>query len=313
MRLASMRARLRNLLTSGGVLLGSARMAPGCCPPLQDPTTLDRLIDPQGALAGLVAECRRQDLDCSKLCAAVFFDSMVPDDTTIVGCVLHDRTPAESLVHVEYQVYVECSAGRRPPGLRPATIAARADVGRWLAAAAHLEAASVPAFVLLARDLIVHRAPPALIQAALVAADDEVRHARVMTALARAHGAEPPAVALTATGIRELRALALDNAIEGCVREAFAARCAAHQARAAHDPALRTALAAIAIDEARHAALAVALDAWLSSRVGVDTRRARDRARADAHDELWVATDAPPVGADVLGWPSPCQARALLA
>src|SRR5207244_2173225 len=122
-----------------------------------------------------------------------------------------------------------------------------------------LEAASVPAFLLLARDLVVHGAPPALVQAALVAADDEVRHAATMAVLARAHGATPPAVELTPTPVRELRALALDNAIEGCVREAFAAACAAHQAGAAADPALRTALAAIAVDEARHAALAFAL------------------------------------------------------
>lgn len=313
MRLPSLRGRLRDLVTSGGLLLGSARMAPGCCPPMNDPTVGDRLVDPQGELAGLIADCRRDDHACTKLCAAAFFAGMVPVDTTIIGCVLHDHTPRESLVHVEYQVYVECSAGRRPPGLRAAVTTADDGVGRWLAAAAHLEAASVPAFVLLARDLVAHDAPPALVRAALAAADDEVRHARVMTALARARGVEPPAVELAATGVRDLRALALDNAIEGCVREAFAARCAAHQARTATEPTLRRALGAIAVDEARHAALADAIDAWVSARLGVDARRARDRARAQAHDELWAASDVPPAGAEVLGWPSPRQARALLS
>ena len=312
MRLASMRRHLRNLVTSGGVLIGGARMAPGCCPPMGGPIDVEQTIDPRGMLAGLVAECRASDLACVKLCTAVFFAGELPPNTSIVGCVLHDRTPSESLVEGQYTVYEECSAGRRPPGLCPPARTDGDPAARWLAAAAHLEAASVPAFVLLARDLVAHGAPPALVRAALIAADDEVRHAAVMGALARARGATPPPVELVATPVRDLAALALDNAIEGCVREAFAAACAAHQARAATDPTLRAALAAIAVDEARHAGLAHALDGWLRTRLGVGARRASDRGRADAFDQLWVGADLPPAGADVLGWPGPRRARALL-
>jgi hypothetical protein len=308
----SLRRRLRNLVTSGGLLLGSTRMAPGCCPPMDDPTARDRLIDPRGAYALAVAECRADDLACTKLCVQVFFDGALPADTGILGCVLRDRTPTESLVHVEYLTYVECSAGRRPPGLRATTPVAAAAVGRWLAAAAHLEAASVPAFALLAEELALHGAPLALVRAALAAADDEVRHAAVLGALARAHGAEPPAVELAPPSLRGLADLAIDNAIEGCVREAFAARCAAVQARTAADPRVRAAMATIAVDEARHAALARAIDAWASARIGAATRAACGRARRRAVDELWVGTELPPAGADAIGWPPPPAARAVL-
>ena len=309
----SLRRHLRKLATSGGLLLAGARMAPGCCPPMNEPIGSDATIDPRGTLGGLVSACRADDAACTKLCAAIFFESMVPMNTAIVACVLRDRTPSASDVHVEYVVQEECSAGRRPPGLVAPAPVEGDPVGQWLAAAAHLEAASVPAFVLLARDLVRHGAPPVLIRAALAAADDEVRHAAVMSGLARAYGVTPPPVELTATAVRDLPALALDNAIEGCVREAFAARCAAHQAAAARDPALRAALAAIAVDDARLAALAVALDRWLSSRIGAATRRACALGGADAFEQAWVATDLPPRGADRLGWPSPRRARALLA
>src|SRR5262249_20637467 len=158
------------------------------------------------------------------------------------------------------------------PGLVPSAAAAGAPAARWLADVARLEAASVPAFVMLARDLIAQGAPAALVRAALRAADDEVRHARVMTALAPGHGAAPPAVVVAPTAPRDRAALALDNAVEGCVREAFAAVCAYHQAAAAPDPSLRDAFAAIAADETAHAALAFAIDAWLAPQLDAATR-----------------------------------------
>ncbi len=311
MRLASMRRSIRNLLASGGLVASAVRMAPGCCGGYPALVTEEQLIDPRGPFAALVAQCRAVDTDCAKLCAKVFFPEEEDATLRIMGCMLTDRSPSESLVRVDYP-NEPCIAGRRPPGLIAPTPTTGDPVAQWLAEVAHLEAASVPAFVQLATELVVHGAPPPLVAAALRAADDEVRHAWVMTALARAAGAEPPPVEQAATTVRDLPAIALDNAVEGCVREAFAAACAAHQAGAAHDPTLRAALAAIAVDEHRHAALSRAIDAWTSSRIGPATRARRVRAQADAVDALWVAADAPPAGADQLGWPSPRRARALL-
>ncbi|HVV82694.1 MAG TPA: hypothetical protein VHE35_06420, partial [Kofleriaceae bacterium] len=130
-----LRARLRSLVASSGALLGSARMAPGCCPPMADPTHGSQLVDPRGIYSTAIAQCRADDLACTKLCAQVFFDGAVPEDTSILGCVLHDHTPAESEVDVDYIVYAPCYAGRRPPGLR-----APAAGGAALAASAGAEA-----------------------------------------------------------------------------------------------------------------------------------------------------------------------------
>jgi hypothetical protein len=68
--------------------------------------------------------------------------------------------------------------GRRPCGLRPARGAcARDEVGRALAAMAHLEAASVPAFRRLGAELASLGAPASFVRAADRAARDEIRHA----------------------------------------------------------------------------------------------------------------------------------------
>lgn len=139
--------------------------------------------------------------------------------------------------------------GRRPAGLEPVAVAARCEVGQWLAGAAHLEAASVHAFRLLGRELAAHGAPRRLVDGARRALRDEARHARITSRLARAHGAVPPPVRVARARRRSLEELAVENATEGCVRETFAAMLAMWQARAAADPAIRDAMAALAPDE----------------------------------------------------------------
>ncbi len=185
----------------------------------------------------------------------------------------------------------------------------------WLARAAHDEAASVHAFEALARELADHDAPPELLARLRAAGRDEVRHAARVTALARARGAEPPTPTIAATPIRGLQAIATENAIEGCVRETWAALSAAHQALHADDPALRRIYAEIAADEARHAELAWSLDTWLSGQLGPAARAMVAHARAAAVRELaaWIdgAHDEPALLA--LGVPAQATARRLVA
>lgn len=50
-----------------------------------------------------------------------------------------------------------------------------------------------------------------------------------------------------------LEALALENAVEGCVRETFGALCGGYQAARAADPVVRRTLAQITRDETTHA------------------------------------------------------------
>ena len=178
--------------------------------------------------------------------------------------------------------------------------------GRWLARAAALEAASVPAFRRLARELDVHGAPQRLVRAARAAVAEESRHTILMARAARARGATPRAFRVAPMDVRPLLAVAVENAREGCVRETLGAVTAVHQAVRAADPALREAFHEIARDESRHARLAWEVNAWarsvLPTRAAhlVDEARREEGARLVA--ELWCASTAPALARE-LGLP----------
>ena len=182
---------------------------------------------------------------------------------------------------------VQQNCGRRPSGLvrsrpthknpntppnarRPSL---ESVVGAYLAGAAELEAASVTAFEILASELEAHGAPEHLLAAAQKSGRDEGRHTRSMSALAKRFGGEfiPPRV--RPQRARSLRAMALENAVEGCVREAFGALVATYQAAHAGNPSVRRAMRGIAADETSHAALAFRVAGWLEGRL--DARDAR--------------------------------------
>jgi hypothetical protein len=193
-------------------------------------------------------------------------------------------------------IYQHCNDGRRPEGLRDLEqVGACCEVGALFAQMAYLEAASVPAFLRLADELATHGAPRELVRAARRSAGDEVRHARAVEALASRHGVVVPAVALAPFQPRPLEAMALENAVEGCVRETYGAVVAGWQARNARDEQVRAELARIAEDELRHAELAWAVDTWASGRLAP---AARERLREARHEALRtlegeVAADVP--------------------
>ena len=208
-----------------------------------------------------------------------------------------------------------CS-GRRPEGHTPGVQAdCEIPVGRWLAEAAELEAASVPAFQRLARELEAHGAPARLVRAARRAARDEVRHWRLMSGAARAHGARPTVASLKPLPVRPLREVAAENAAEGCVRETFGAATAEYQARHARDPLLRALMATIAVDEARHGLLAWEVDHWARAALGDGAARALSAHRRAVADEIardTAATTAPdPSLVSHLGLPPPAALRQL--
>lgn len=208
-------------------------------------------------------------------------------------------------------------AGRRPEGLLPAdrVEASSPALGAHFARAARLEAASVPAFLDLARELAAHGAPAALAHAAERAAAEEITHARVMARLARRHGAAPLAARIAPRGDRDLEAMARENATEGCVFEAFGAALLAHQALTAADPALRAAFASIAADEERHAGLSRRIHAWAQSQLGPKARRRLALAREEALSALARAEENEPASAiaPALGLPSAERAQAMIA
>lgn len=155
--------------------------------------------------------------------------------------------------------------GRRPPGLvaGPPRGEQRAEVGHFFASVAALEAAAVTAFHVIAAELEAFGAPEELRAQARAAAIDEERHWAIASALSAEWGVTSARPRIEPRPLRALFDFALDNVVEGCVREAFGAAVAKYQAAAAADPRVRELLAAIAEDERRHAELSFSLQAWL--------------------------------------------------
>ncbi|MGZ5970553.1 MAG: ferritin-like domain-containing protein [Polyangiales bacterium] len=205
-----------------------------------------------------------------------------------------------------------CAIGRRPEGL--ARLRARRDgAGDFLARIARLEAASVPAFGRFVRELRAHRAPRALVARAVRARRDEVRHARVMTRLAEKYGASVPSAEIGALPVRALEAVALDNAIEGCVRETYGALVASFQAQHASDPEIAAAMRTIARDETAHAALSWDFAKWATARLDEESRARVEAARTRALGELEaeLETEPPAEAVSIAGFPTRAQAKAL--
>ena len=114
--------------------------------------------------------------------------------------------------------------------------------------------------------------------------------------------------------IRDIETIARENAVEGCTRETYAALVACRQARAATDPAIRAAMAGIARDETRHAALAWAVDGWSQARLAPAARRRVRDARREASDALLAeqsVTLTPALRAQA-GLPDPDEATRML-
>lgn len=208
--------------------------------------------------------------------------------------------------------------GRRPEGLRGQRLDAKAcaspvDLGDHFALAAHLEAASVIAFRRLELELRRFGAPASFARRARRARADEINHARDTAALARRFGGIVSAVDVAPMAVRDLFALALENAVEGAVRETYGALVAAFQAeRAASE--LRPLYRRIARDEARHAELAHDIDRWVQPKLTADERARIATARAAALEELRAAIAIEPSSSvvRVAGMPTAAEARILL-
>jgi hypothetical protein len=321
MRFPQLRRVLRSIVIAG--LPATA----GCVEPVLDNgcyRLVDRTFvfgdpDPDPALRLAIESCRVDRDACAELCAKALRDGGVITGRQ-VECAVTFATPdvKVKVAWEESKSSTGCPAeGRRPAGLAPrGPVEAGTAIGAWLAHAAWLEAASIHAFVHLAHDLEAHGAPRSLARWALLAAREEVRHARALAAAAARYGAAVPVPVVTPPAPRALEAIAIENAAEGCVRETWGAAVAEWQARAARDPALRAAFTAIARDEARHAALAWAVDRWASAHLDPAGRARVIAARAAAARELQeeAAGEAlDPAAAVLLGLPEPRAMAALAA
>jgi hypothetical protein len=284
-------------------------------------TTVVRSFDfevPSDPPLDLRVESCRLDADaCRALCDLLVQRAGVPGGSctvTFEGDAVHAVSS-----FTEHSSSTACnpgsaSEGRRPAGLvQPCTFEATSAIGAWLAEAAWLEAASIPAFIYLARELDMHGAPGALARLALAAVRDEIRHARMMNAMAARFGGRPPLAKVDAPRPRSLEDMAIENAIEGCVRETWGAIVAMWQAERARDRELRAVFRSISKDEARHSALAWAVDSWLSTRLPDAAKKRVADARVHAVRELFEGEQSIHSVHAMLGLPIGADARALVS
>jgi hypothetical protein len=196
--------------------------------------------------------------------------------------------------------------GRRTDGI---AVAPTTDARDVLGALVALEAEAVAAFSRLASELVALEAPASLVRAARSCAADERRHVAMVSALdGRTAIDAPDHLALPQRGAF---AIAHENAVEGCVREAFGVIVAQWQSERSPDPRVRDCYARIARDEAKHAAFAHRLDEWLAAALSEEQRAQLATAKRDAlvalREEQRGATRDP-----WLGTPDATTARALL-
>lgn len=261
--------------------------------------------------------CQFNTNDCTALCGA-------PDYLTClaVGAGCQDDGGVINLTQdsAAGPLIVQCGscvgiAGRRPDGLDDFVDANSTNaVGTYFATCAYLEAASVHAFRILKRELIALGAPADLLDGASRAEADEVKHTRMTRKLARTHGGRPPTVRVKKNPNRSLEEIALENGVEGCVRETFGALLAMWQAEHASDASIATAMKEIAIDETRHAAFSWSVASWADASLDAAARArvasAREQAFADLEKE--IAADVHPDLVDRAGMPTARDQKRLL-
>jgi hypothetical protein len=204
--------------------------------------------------------------------------------------------------------------GRRPADLPPLPAGSHDALARYFEEATYLEAASVHAFQRLARELRHHGAPAPLQAAAATAIRDEQRHTRAMARLARRYGGRPRGPRRGTCHVRPLAELALENAVEGCVRETYGALLAWLQAARAGDAQVRQALAPIAVEETAHAHLAWEVARWVQPRLRPAERRQLKQAQRAVIAQLGVTASAAvsPALVQQAGLPPPALAQRLL-
>ena len=146
-------------------------------------------------------------------------------------------------------------------------------VAEWSSRAFHAEASSVAAFLQIREELRRFGAPKTLQQRCLVAACEEVEHAKSMRRITKKLDGKISSLCFGELPNRSLLAFALDNVKEGCVNEAYAALCVLYQSQTLPPSRLQHLLATIAQDELRHVSLSYDIHHWCMKQLPASQRQ----------------------------------------
>lgn len=282
----------------------SASLDAGVC------TTVVESRDWNGRVSRVQTTCEyaKDSASLSAKCDALCECTTCSPAGLFVACM---RDPAAETVPGLY--VVNCaygSVGRLPAGFslsceRPTTLA------QWLSQTATLEAVAVHAFAVMHDELRMHGAPQSLLDRVQRAERDEVRHAKLFTHLLEAHGGTFAVPHVAKVGPRPLVAIAIENAVEGAVRETYAALLATWQAQHAQSATLRATLRGVARDETQHAELSWDVMAWLDTKLTAQEREQVSAAMKDVVSSLARQEPLSPALRRELGLPDGREARAL--
>ncbi len=214
----------------------------------------------------------------------------------------------------QYSYERNTCVGRRPDGFESSGQCLDTPAAEYWSTTAHLEAAAVEAFEILAWELERFGAPKHLIERALKAADEEREHTVSTRAIAESVGGEFVAPEAAPRRDRTLLEFALENATEGCVRETFGAAVGAFQAAAARDANVAQAMEVISREETGHAHLSWEIAAWAETQLTADEVKMVRQAQRRAVLALTTASRVPiPLSLVVdVALPTPDQALRMI-
>lgn len=176
--------------------------------------------------------------------------------------------------------------GRMPVGLYIHPHVAANQLGDYFADMAAMETAAITAFRYLVLELTAYQAPTTLIRLAQAAIEEETRHAQMAGLLSQACGTAVPMVEVPDFQLRTLFEIALENAVEGCVNETFAAACGLWQHQQAGFEVFRQVIGHIAEEEVGHAALSWAIHEWAMPQLTPEQQDYIRQAQREAVDTL---------------------------
>lgn len=164
-----------------------------------------------------------------------------------------------------------------PAAPAPVPAELRPELARIWTEEAQLEHAAIAAFSKLSLELMALGAPPALVARTHRAALDEVEHARLCFAMASAYAGHPlgpaPLREALVGDTADLRRLARESLLDGCIGEGMAAEMARLGAEHARDPEVVRVMKVQAADERSHAELSWAMVEWCLGHGGEALRR----------------------------------------